>query len=457
MPKRNLNPAEVQQLEREDVESEPKTRMGSLWHHAPVWLRASGGLLVLALLIGGSFELVYAGKIFPGVSADGVYLGGMSQSEAATHLNDKISVYSGDTIVISAGGSTIDVPINGLSLTYNTSRAVALAADYGRQGSPWNQLHQQLRALLGRHTSFADYSYSDNVLSPDILKLDSDVSTPVEDAGLNFQGSQAQVTAAQSGSRLDLGLLTQLVNDRLAITSDDTVAAPVYHLAPQLGTEPLQAAIGQIANMVTQPITLTYEGNTKVIDQSTLISWMQAGSNPTSSFLQTLNLNDIYPQVPKATLGLNRDAVTALVANVARGIDKPTQNAVLAMQNGQLAVQQASQNGLAVDQSQAVNDIISALSKTGSARTVPLSLQTTTAAVSETNLPSLGITGLISEGETYFPGSPTGRLINVRAGAASFNNALIAPGEVFSIGKQLGEVDASTGYVPELVIDGNHE
>lgn len=45
----------------------------------------------------------------------------------------------------------------------------------------------------------------------------------------------------------------------------------------------------------------------------------------------------------------------------------------------------------------------------------------------------------------------------MRAGASKFNGVLLKPGETFSFGKLLGEVDASTGYVPELVILGDHE
>jgi vancomycin resistance protein YoaR len=88
---------------------------------------------------------------------------------------------------------------------------------------------------------------------------------------------------------------------------------------------------------------------------------------------------------------------------------------------------------------------------------VALNLTVSQPAVREDNLADLGIVEQISEGETYFPGSPSTRLINVRAGASKFNNVLLAPGEQFSFGKLLGAVDASTGYVPELVILGDHE
>jgi len=53
--------------------------------------------------------------------------------------------------------------------------------------------------------------------------------------------------------------------------------------------------------------------------------------------------------------------------------------------------------------------------------------------------------------------APFNRADWVLDGAKRFNGVLLAPGETFSFGKLLGAVDASTGYVPELVILGDHE
>jgi vancomycin resistance protein YoaR len=457
MPKRNLNPISQDSLELEDSQDEIISGPKAIWHRTPVWLRATGGVVLFSVLVIASFDLVYAGKIYPGVTVDGVDVGGLSRSAAQSRLGQQVAMFSSDTLTVTNYGVHFTIPVSALSLKYNTLKGVQLAADFGHEGSPWNQLHQVLRSLLGRSTSFDAYSYGDNALTPLLLNIDSSISTPVADAGLSFDGDQAQVTQAQSGARLDLGMLTQSIRDRLATTSDQAIAAPVYHLAPQLATGSLQAAVGQIASLVSAPITLSYFGTTKSIDQSTLVSWMQAGSNSSSSFLQTLNLRDIYPRTPPANVGLNRASVEAYVASLAAGVDKSAQNAILAVQNGQPVVTQASVNGVSIDQTATVSDIIAALSKTGSDRTVKVPVETTLAAVNETDLPDLGITQLISQGETYFPGSPYARLVNVRTGAARFNDLLISPGEVFSVGAQLGEVDASTGYLPELVIDGNHE
>lgn len=465
MPKRKrLQPVaeEGEVLEVEDFLSDSRDdtrgdQADNAWQRTPLWLRFAGTTLGLIILLAGSFELVYAGKIFPGVSADGVYLGGLTKSEAVSRLNAKVQDIQGSVITITNGDSTLRIPVASLAVIYDTNRAAQAAFNFGRTGALRTQIHAQARALAGHTTDFSDFHYPDDHLTPYLVDLDDDVVSPVQDASLNFNDSHAQVTPAQSGARLDLGRLTELVNARLAAASDSPITAPVYHLAPQLDTAPLQAAVKQIDSYVSGPITLSYNGTDRDIDQQTIISWVQVAAKPVHQFLDSHDLNDLYPPPPAASLGLSPAAVKAYVANLAGGIDQTAQNAGLAMQDGQLQVVSPSRGGVKLDQADAVSQITAALTKTGDARHISLKLTTATPDVNENNLASLGIKELISEGETTFPGSTSARITNVRVGAARFNGVLLKPGETFSFGKILGDVGPAQGYVPELVILGNHE
>lgn len=63
-----------------------------------------------------------------------------------------------------------------------------------------------------------------------------------------------------------------------------------------------------------------------------------------------------------------------------------------------------------------------------------------------------GIRDLLAVGHTSFIGSPANRIHNIGVGVAKYNGLMIAPGEEFSFGENLGPVDDSTGYKKELVI-----
>jgi vancomycin resistance protein YoaR len=461
LPPRVPEPApapDTEKLELEDFqEAAPARKPLAVVRRAPLPLRLAGSLVVPAILLAGSFELVYAGKIFPGVSADGVYLGGLSQDEAESRIAARVKEFGEHVVTISNGDTNLRIPVASLNVTYDAGKAAALAYNFGREGGLGAQIHAQARALLGHLTPLAVYTYDDERLIPYIVDLDDDVTSPVENATLSFNGDVAQVTPSQTGSRLDLGRLIDLINDRLATTSADTIAAPVYQIQPDLTTAPLAAAVSQMSDYLSGPITVSYNGTDRQIDQNTIISWIEVSANPARPFTESLKLEDLNPPPPRANLELSKVAVQEYVADLARGIDQTAQNAALSMQSGQLSVVQPSQDGVNVDQAAAVDGIMAALTKRGDQRRVDLKLQSTTAEVNEDNLQQLGIKELIAEGETTFPGSTSNRLINIRQGAKQFNGVLLKPGEQFSFGKILGDVGPETGYVPELVILQNHE
>ncbi len=441
------------------VEDEPTEieADASTWERAPLWLRSFGVMFVLAVLLVSSFEIVYAGKIFPGIMADGIDIGGLSRSAAKARLAGKITDFSGQVVTISNGDTNLRIPVASLNVTYDTTRATDLAFEYGRQGSWLDKARRQLRTLLGRDTNFAVYSYDDAHLVPYITQLADDLITPVSDASLSFDSGRPIVNPAKSGTRLDLGQLTSLVSGRLSQMSIDPVRAPVYQLVPMLGTDSLSAVTNQLGGYLAGPISLSYSGTELTVDQKTIISWIQVGSKPVKPFLTTLNLEGLYPPPPSADVNLDKTAVAKYVAGLAGNIDQTPVNAALDMQNGQLTVIQPSRTGIKLDQTDAVNSITKSLSRPATDREVALKLDITQADVNENNLSSLGITDQLSEGETYFPGSPSTRLTNVRSGASKFNGVLLKPGQVFSFGALLGSVGPETGYVPELVIIGDHE
>src|SRR6266567_1348093 len=119
MPKRKPEPVEEDNLEvedfRDDQEQEYEEYDENVWQRAPLWLRLSGSAIVLAIILAASFEFVYADKIYPGVTADGVDVGGLSKTDAAQRISGKISTFTGSVITISSGSSNLRIPVASLA------------------------------------------------------------------------------------------------------------------------------------------------------------------------------------------------------------------------------------------------------------------------------------------------------------------------------------------------------
>ena len=62
---------------------------------------------------------------------------------------------------------------------------------------------------------------------------------------------------------------------------------------------------------------------------------------------------------------------------------------------------------------------------------------------------------LLAKGESSFAGSPRNRIHNINVGMKKFDGLVLQAGEQFSFNQYLGNVDATEGYLPELVIKDN--
>jgi vancomycin resistance protein YoaR len=87
---------------------------------------------------------------------------------------------------------------------------------------------------------------------------------------------------------------------------------------------------------------------------------------------------------------------------------------------------------------------------------VNLVMQTTNPPVNnDATAESLGITELTSVYTSYFYGSDTSRIQNIKTASSRFHGLLVAPGESFSMAQALGDVSLDTGYSEALIIFGD--
>ncbi|HUC86954.1 MAG TPA: VanW family protein [Candidatus Saccharimonadales bacterium] len=417
------------------------------------------GLMILGVIAVVGFTVAYQGKIYPGVSADGLYLGGLSRTAAEQALATQAAQYVGEKLSVNYNHTSLTIPIKSLAVSYSNVGVMA-ALDYGRQGSFAAQVRDRLRALFGRSATFADYSYNDAALEPSVNTVDAAVVSPVANASLGFANDQVTVQPSQAGQRLDDGLLIKAVESQLATMGAQPITAPVYLITPSISADTLEAVRSQAEGYVTGPLTITANGATQSVSQSQILSWVDPTTATNQTDLPLNPLTSFYPQLnsaPGVNLTLDPTKVGEYVAALAGSIDQPAQNAVLSWQNNAPVVTQASHPGLSLDQTKATQVIMTALNQAGASRTLTLPTAATPATVNETDLPSLGINTLISSGNTTFPGSSAARITNVTVGAAKFNNVLLSPGQEFSFGQLLGPVGPAQGYLPGLVILGNEE
>jgi vancomycin resistance protein YoaR len=155
-----------------------------------------------------------------------------------------------------------------------------------------------------------------------------------------------------------------------------------------------------------------------------------------------------------ATVNLSQTDLENYLKDIAKEINVETKEAKFTIENGKVAEFQPSQNGQALQIQESIDWINEKIKQIAIAE-IDLIVKETQAQVTTENINDYGIKELIGEGQTNFKGSPKNRRHNIAVGADKLNGILIKPGEEFSLVKALGKIEASTGYLPELVIKGN--
>ena len=108
----------------------------------------SGLALFFALMIIWTvgYQLLYAGRIFPGVSVAGVDLSGMRPSDAAVKLNETLSYPITGKILFKNGEQAWMASPAQLGMVFDPSTSALTAYKLGRSGGLFGALSGQMRA-----------------------------------------------------------------------------------------------------------------------------------------------------------------------------------------------------------------------------------------------------------------------------------------------------------------------
>lgn len=415
------------------------------------------GIVAVAVVIISGFSIANAGRIYPGVKLNGVDVGNLKPKEAQAKLEAQAQKTDYE-VAVQFNNTTVRIPAKDLGVSYPTE-AYAEAMRYGRDGSLTDNLYARLRSLTLRPTVVTKLNVDDAKLTPYIQTVENELTQPVANAALAFNDNRVSVKESQPGRRLDRGLLVLAIKRQIAAGSAGTVTAPAYNLEPTITESVLDEAKHEVDRYVASPVAVSAGSFNQTIDQAQILSWVDVAVVGSKTDLPLVPLQSFYPAPAQSTvnLELNRSKVEAYAQQLATGINREPVDAQLTMNGGALGIARASQDGLQVDTAAAVKKIVETVVNPGGERKVVIPTRVTKASIREDALAELGIKEMISEGVSYFPGSPSERMQNIRVGQSKYNGVVLKPGEVFSFGKILGDVGPQTGYAPAKVILGNRQ
>jgi vancomycin resistance protein YoaR len=412
-----------------------------------------GGLLLflaLSILWVLGYQLIYAGRIFPGVSVAGVDISGMAPDKAALKLSQTLSYPISGKIVFRDGDRAwVASPVQ-LGMVFDPSASARTAYELGRGGGLFAALDGQVRARGFGYDVAPVIIFDQRVAYQYLQGLATQVNQPVVEASLQINGATVNSVAGQVGRSLNVDATLISLSGQLQSFRDGEVPLAIQELQPSISDVSAQAEIAR--QILSQPLQLSLPNPAPGdpapwVYQPEVVAHMigvQKVENGGQNSVQIV---------------LNPKTLHQMLSGIENQVNRQAQNARFHFDDatGQLIALSASTTGRKLDMEASLKAINDAVLQGQHA--IPLVVNETQPAVADTaTAQDLGISGLLPNGAqtSYFYGSHAERMQNIETAAARFDGVLVAPGETFSMGETLGDVSLDNGFTEALIIYGGH-
>ncbi|MEX2052889.1 MAG: VanW family protein, partial [Candidatus Paceibacterota bacterium] len=197
----------------------------------------------------------------------------------------------------------------------------------------------------------------------------------------------------------------------------------------------------KLLNFISHEVILSLKNTNFEIGPDEMSEWVE-------------NYDRSYYNEP--SIRLSEEKILGFLENLNEEITIAPVDAKFKLENDVIVEFIPPKNGQALNIAESYKNIVDAISNTTANMqdTIRISLIVDEIApeISLSNINDLGINALLGHGESDFMGSSNSRAHNINVSSKIFNGILLKPGEEFSFNTLLGEVDGTTGYLPELVI-----
>ncbi len=412
-------------------------------------LALAGGVIlffsaILAWTLG--YQLIYAGRIFPGVSVAGVDLSGLAPNDAAVKLSQTLSYPMTGKILFRDGEQVwVASPLE-LGMAFDPSASAQAAYRLGRSGGLFGALQQQIRSATQGANLSPVLIWDQRVAYRYLQNIAATLDQPVVEASLQVQGGEVIATPGQKGRSLNLSATLTNLARQLQSFRDGEVPLVIDEISPKILDVSAQAEVAR--NILSQPLTLVIpnaqpgEAGPWVYDVPVIANWLS---------VERLDNGD----PPQIRVRLDPKALRDALTDLAPLVNRQPANARFYFDDNtrQLVLIESAKTGRTLNVEASIEAINEALGR--GEHTIPLQIVETQPAVTDSaTAEQLGITQLVGAHTTYFYGSSAARIQNIQAAAARFHGVLVAPGETFSMGQTLGDISLENGFAEALIIYG---
>ena len=386
-----------------------------------------------AVAIGAVIPARYIDRVYPGTTVLGQDLSGLSASEAIAHVQARVASAMDALVTFRLDGKVWVASAADLGVAIDWDRLSSMVIGHGREDMtarastlvPWSDAATiPLPATL-------DHA----ILNQYLAQLDDDISIQPVNAALDGSGPSISIIPDQEGRRVDLGKAREIVTTAAGTFVPEEVDVPLVALTADITASQLAATKDRVLRLTEQPVTLKAGRDT----------WTISPDDLTRGLVMPDDALTDDPWLDPWWIG-------QLIDPIVEDQWKPATDATLAWDGGLYAMSKSAK-GQMVDRDALVDQVIEAAGSDH--RDIKVSVQTVEPRIDSSKLDNLGITGLLTAGDSSFAGSSEARATNVGVAAYWVSQTAIAPGEMFAFNDSLGPITEDRGYVKGKIILGD--
>ncbi len=378
-----------------------------------------GAFIAVLLAATLGYQLLFAGRIFPGVTVGGVDLSGLSPSDAALKLNQALSFPVNGKIVFRDGGDAWVASPMELGMVFDASSSAQAAYQLGRHGNPFSALLDQLQSRQGGVDVAPVIIFDQRLAYAYVNGLAAGINRQAIEASLKIEGTNVLAQAGQVGRLVDVDATLVFLSAQLQAFRDVEVPLVIVETQPRIIDVSAQANVAQ--QILSAPLQV-YLPNAAQGDPG---PWLFEPAIVAGMLTVKRVDNGGQAQIQ---VGLESGAFAKLLIPIAGQVDRQAKDAKFYFDDNtkQLVLIENSNIGRTTDVPATITAVNDALMAGG--HSVALVVKEEQPRVADTaTADSLGIRELVSSQTTYFRGSNAERMQNIEIASSAFPRYLCCP------------------------------
>lgn len=401
----------------------------------------------VALLIAGGLAvsgLYVQSRLVPGLRIADIAVGGLTKSEATALIEERAAELqtTGIRLAIDTEHGDESLPAETLQLTVDAPASIDQAWQHGRSGPWYRRIGQWLVAPVFGVRLAPSVTIDDEALRSEVEALAAKHDSPRTDVRYAVTGNRVTVlTDTAPGLILNQEEAASRIAQAVHSLSTAPVALQLVPDQPRVNPDQADEAREQAERLIAAPLTLRTGTRDVRIESTQLGSWI------TSTYTD----DRLLP-------GLNEQLIAEYVAELAQTVNEEPGQVTVRVEGDRIVEFSPSKPGKVLQEKESTELIADALHRRTSDATPVQAIDLPFVTKDSLNVGQAAERGIVEElgtATTPFTGSPTNRVRNIQNGTKLLSGIVIEPDEEFSTIGALGAIDASQGFLPELVIKGD--